>query len=275
MNTSNPKVLPPRNKVHDTHLRSIILRLDFQGVSDYRTLVNLFDKSYPKKFKSRAERYHQQVDFSLREEDIKQISEVLSIPVRVLERQSFLHYEDMVDVKCKTMLDISQFYICMTIVADKNYEGFDKYSDCFKGAISLFKSKVSYFQPVRLGLRKTRVEFFDDMTNVNQRFASFVFPNNHFGLDQTVRERKEYRDYLTYSEEYPAMFNILRKLEPAQKQGESKFGLLSTLDIDTYFQDSAFLQKRDITTLINDLNEKEYEAYFSCLNNNKENLDNL
>ena len=48
MNTSNQKELPPRNKVHDTHLRSIILRLDFQGVSDYRTLVNLFDKSYPK-----------------------------------------------------------------------------------------------------------------------------------------------------------------------------------------------------------------------------------
>ena len=38
-----------RENTHDTNLKTVIIRLDYSGVSDINDLVKLFDKKFPNK----------------------------------------------------------------------------------------------------------------------------------------------------------------------------------------------------------------------------------
>lgn len=76
-----------RNRVHDIHMKEIIIRLDYTGVRDGMDLVKLFDKRFPKIFKRSQDIYNNEFSLSLRKDDLKDISESINVPINVIQKE--------------------------------------------------------------------------------------------------------------------------------------------------------------------------------------------
>lgn len=250
-----------RNMVHDTKMKIVIIRLDYSGVEDLSALIKIFDDKI-KCFKSRRELYNNQMNVTLREEDLATISKSLSIPVNVIRKEKIWRYFDSTLGVCETTLDISQYFMCMTIKSENNYDGLDIYSSVFKEAAELFKSEISYFEPKRLGLRKVRIEDFKDLADSADIFESNVFCLNHkfTETDPTYLE-KHYKDVLINDCKNRLWININRSIKYFDTDAIYK----SALDIDAYYQDDKSLSETPITDLLSEANEIEFNIYKSCM----------
>ena len=58
------------------------------------------------------------------------------MPISVIEKEKIVRYRGLNNVPGDVTLDISQFYICMTIKYNENYDGFNNYVE-----YSLYKLK--------------------------------------------------------------------------------------------------------------------------------------
>ena len=251
-----------RHQVHDTHMKYVILRLDYSGVTDRKTLIKLFDNRFPRAFKKRDNVITKEVSLTLRQEDLKTISAAVSVPVSVIEKEPIIRYSGVTNVKGDVTLDISQFYICMTIKYDENYDGLDKYLEYFKGAITVFKS-IDYFCPRRLGIRKCRTQNFMSEDDVNKVFEKFVFDDENLRIGSLGKLPREYRTYLGDETKGGIRVNIIRKAHPITLKGVDM--IWTSLDIDAHLDDQEQLLNRDITNLISEVNEFEFEVYKMCM----------
>ena len=251
-----------RGDVADPCLKQIIIRLDYAGVSDVIDLVKLFDKRFPKDFKSKNEVYNR--NYAIRQEDLREISESLSVPVRVIQDERIIRYSEMKGVKAKATLDLSRYYICMTIDIDGEYEGLGSYETTIKGAITLFKDNINYFSPRRLGLRKIRVEKFKTIEESNHTFEPFVYTRPNFELNQPIVNKAVYYDHLTDRDNEHLRYNVRREYDLSEApEGNPMY--LFTLDIDTYFNDIKILGKKGTNDLLSLANEQEFNIYKACM----------
>lgn len=255
-----------RNQVHDNHMKFVIVRLDYSGVTDSTELVKLFDKKFPKAFKDREYVITREISLALRKEDLVSISEAVSVPISVIEKEKIVRYRGLINVPGDVTLDISQFYICMTIKYNENYDGFNNYVEYFKGAITLFKEKVDYFSPRRLGIRKCRVENFTQLERLNAVFEPFVFNEPNLSIGKLGESLREYRSYLQNDNLNNIRTNIIRRFMPIAENGERRYNTI--LDIDVYYRDKDLLIGRDINNLIDEANQFEFEVYKMCMAEN-------
>lgn len=253
-----------RSDIKDRFLKKIVVRLDFVGVTDVTRLTRLFDDKFPKKFTWREEYYNNNI--GIREEDLKQVSETLSIPVKVLEKVKVFRYKELRQATEKADLDISQFFISLTINCDENYDGIDKYLEYFKGAITVFSNKLQYFSPRRLGLRKIRIQNFSQIQDSESVFESFVFKTPNYNITQPKIRKTTYYDYLESSKEGQTMYhNIRREINRGiNQEGNQQYKLI--LDIDTYITDQEGLTPSNAGNLIVKANDREFNIYKSCMN---------
>lgn len=252
-----------RNRVHDIHMKEIIIRLDYTGVRDGMDLVKLFDKRFPKIFKRSQDIYNNEFSLSLRKDDLKDISESINVPINVIQKEKIVRYIGMKNVACDVILDISQYYLCMTIKCDGNYDGLDNYVECFKGAISVFGDSLPYFTPKRLGLRKIRVEDKPTINDFENTFEPFVFHIPKYSIDGANSLKSEYSDYIEDLSNN-IRFNIKRTIGRVKKQSQNSESIayLTTLDIDAYYKEE---ELRNINELLNKANLLEFEIYKSCM----------
>lgn len=253
-----------RNRLHDTNMKTVIIRLDYAGVIDNQELVKMFDKRFPSAFKSRQEIHNSEFTINLRGDDLKDISDTLSVPVSVIQRERVYRYQGLKEVACAVTLDISQYYLCMTINCQNNYDGLDKYVEYFKGAISVFSVKNSYFQPKRLGLRKIRVEDKSHIEDFNSVFESFVFDIPGYSLSPSTNLKTEYFDYIECPNKDNLRFNIHRAVNRLEVRSEQSVNYIykSILDIDAYYK-SENLNR--INELLTQANVEEFRVYKACM----------
>ena len=251
-----------RARIHDTKMKRVIIRVDYSGVSDSAELVKLFDKRFPKWFRERHEHHNREFNIQLRKEDIQTISETLSLPVTVIEHETIMRYRGMKNVNCDVTLYISKYYLCMTLKCENNYDGLDKYIECFKGAITTFKDEIPYFCPRRLGLRKVRVEDKTTFEAFNEVFEEHVYAIPDYGLNASSFLRTEYVDSFELSNPRNLRFNVRGLMERSTKDDSDLF--TASLDIDAYYAGD-FLAKADINNLINTANIQEFEVYKYCM----------
>lgn len=252
-----------RENTHDTNIKTVIIRLDYSGVADLNDLVKLFDKKFPDEFKERHEHHNREFNIQLRKEDIETISETLSLPVSVIERETIMRYHGMKRGNCDVFMDISKYYLCMTLKSEGNYDGIDKYLASFKGAITVFKDKIPYFRPRRLGLRKVRVESKPSLIDFENIFENQLFRNHIFGYDAPALLRKESIDSFVVPKLDNLRFNV-RALMNHGKNAEGNLLYTSTLDIDAYYINKS-LDDADINRLITTANKQEFEVYKNCM----------
>ena len=252
-----------RNQVHDNHMKFVIIRLDYSGVTDSAELVKLFDKRFPKAFKDRGYVITREISLALRKEDLVSISEAVSVPISLIEKEKIVRYRGLNNVPGDVTLDISQFYICMTIKYNENYDGFNNYVEYFKGAITLFKEKVDYFSPRRLGIRKCRVEAFSQLELLNTVFEPYVYNDPNLPIGNFGDSMREYRSYLQNDNLNNIRTNIIRRFMPIAENEVRKFNTI--LDIDVYYQDRKLLLEREMSNLIDEANQFEFEVYKMCM----------
>lgn len=252
-----------RNRLHDNQMKQIIIRLDYTGVRDGADLVKLFDRRFPKVFRRSQDIYNNEFTLSFRKEDLKDISDSIKVPINIIQKEKIVRYIGMKDVACDVELDISQYYLCMTIKSNGNYDGLDKYIECFKGAISVFETSLPYFTPKRLGLRKIRVEDKPTIKDFENIFEPFVFNIPQYSIDDAKCLKLEYKDYIEDSINN-IKFNIQRTIGRVVKQSvDSKtISYVSTLDIDAYYKSE---ELTNINSLLNKANLLEFEIYKSCM----------
>ena len=252
-----------RERTHDTNIKTVIIRLDYSGVADLNDLVKCFDKKYPNEFKERYEHHNREFNIQLRKEDIETISKTLSLPVSVIERETIMRYHGMKRGNCDVVMDISKYYLCMTLNSDGSYDGIDNYLSCFKGAITLFKDNIPYFRPRRLGLRKVRVQSKSNLDDFKNIFEDQLFRNHIFGYNAPALLRKESIDCFVVPQFNNLRFNV-RGLMNHGKNPEGDLQYTSTLDIDAYYTDKS-LDNTDINRLITMANLQEFEVYKNCM----------
>lgn len=252
-----------RTHVHDVMVKRIILRLDFAGVIDSNELVKVFDKNFPKSFKRRNLIINNELNVTLHQSDLDEIGKTLSIPVSVIQKSHVTRYIGLTKkVACDVTLDISQYYLCMLIECNNNYDGLDNYTEVFKGAITLFREKIQYFRPRRLGLRKIREQHATTKEDAKSPFEPFVFPENSFAINNYQLTKSEFIDCIMSNDER-LKFNIHRRLEKMQSEDKNTI-YVSLLDLDTYCDDEVELSK-DLNELLRNANEKEFRMYESCM----------
>jgi len=252
-----------RDMVHDKNMKIIILRLDYAGVTDLSALISAFEGVFSNVFSKRQEVYNNQLNVNLRAEDLNSISESLSVPVNVIRKEKLWRYSELKEVTCKTSLDISQYYLCMTIMCENNYDGLDKYLSYFEGTAQAFKDNVQYFLPKRLGLRKNRVEDFKEYGLITSTFEKSVFCMDNFFSCCEKHIMKNYIDVIRNTCSNNLQVNINRKIEPVIIDGEDMHK--TALDIDAYYQSEEILNSSPINQLLRDANEYEFGIYKSCM----------
>lgn len=251
-----------RNEVRDLYLKQIIIRLDFVGVTNVDALVKHFDKRFPKFFKSRQEIYSKNIE--IRENDMKVISEVLSLPINRLEQVKIYRYEEMRDAVERVTLDISQYFLCMTIFCDEHYDGLNNYLECFKGAITVFSNEESYFKPKRLGLRKIRVQEMRELQQYTNVFEPFVYDLPNYDIYDRQIKKSVYIDYFSDLAHDDLSFNIRRECGKGKDTNEGAIQYQFVLDIDAYYQKDSF-EGMSISRLLDFANEQEFLVYKSCV----------
>ena len=252
-----------RERTHDTNMKTVILRLDYSGVADSSELVKWFDKRFPSAFRERNEHHNREFNIQLRKEDIETISKTLSLPVSVIERETIMRYHRMKDVNCDVTLDISKYYLCMTLKCDNNYDGLDKYVACFKGAITTFRENIPYFCPRRLGLRKVRVENKQTFRDFDNVFEDYVYKIPSYGFVYNSFLATDYVDCFELSTLNNLRFNVRGKLDHI-KAPNGQMEYKSTLDIDAYYQNDA-LANANINDWLTIANLKAFEIYKFCM----------
>ena len=252
-----------REMVHDKKMKIIILRLDYIGVTDLIALISAFESVFSGSFSMRQEVYNNQLNVSLRAEDLNSISESLSVPVNVIRKEKLWRYSGLKDVMCKTSLDISQYYLCLTIMCEDNYDGLDIYMPYFERTVKAFKDNNRYFRPKRLGLRKNRVEKFEEYDNIASTFEKSVFCMDNFFSCCEKHIVKNYIDVVRNTCSNDLQVNINRKIEPVVIDDKEIYK--TALDIDAYYQSEEILNSLPIDQLLSNANNYEFEIYKSCM----------
>lgn len=257
------KDLIRRDQVHDTHMKYVIIRLDYSGVQDSGELISAFERRFLSDYRVKKEGEMRKVSVTYSEEDLRNISKAVKASVREIENEKIARYVELKNVKGAVTLDISKFYICMTIGYDENYEGLRQYLDSFKGAITTFKDKFGYFSPKRLGIRKCRVQEFTSAEEMNSVFEQFVYNDGNLPIGKLGDSPRMYRASLQDDGELAIKVNIIRKMRPIYTPlGKNLF---TSLDIDAYVDNQALLAKRNINKIIDDVNEFEFKVYKMCM----------
>lgn len=251
-----------RERIHDKNMRVVIVRLDFAGISDLNDLIKTFDKGFPSTFKRKCVMENREVNVSFREKDFESISKSLSIPVEAIKSERFVRYEKIEGCNCDVSFDISQFYLCMTIKCQNNYDGLTNYVAPLKGAIKLFKDKFNYFSPKRLGIRKVRVQTENSLKEFQDIFEPFIIEPHNFNINQPRLRKSESIDVIEDAEK-KLRFNIRREIASVLDK-EKAAQITVTLDIDAYYHEEA-LEKGKINDMLSFANQKEFEIYKNCM----------
>jgi len=252
-----------RERIHDSMMKMVIIRLDYSGVIDIKDLVKIFDKHFPRAFKERFEHHNQEFNIQLRKEDIESIHKTLSVPINVISRETITRYHKIQDAACDATLDISKYYLCMTVKCNNNYDGLDRYVSIIKGAITTFKKNIPYFSPKRFGLRKVRIENKRNKEEFNTIFEDNVFFEHDYELDNCIYTGKEYVDIMVLPEVHNLNINVRAKLELLKTlDGHSEY--MTTLDIDAYYNGDELLNV-NLNDLIDEANLYEFNIYKSCM----------
>jgi len=251
-------------------MRQVIMRLDFSGILDLKDIIDqiLHDETFRNMAPRLQEVYHNEMKVQLREDDLKVISKTLSIPINVIERTKILRFtgfQKSMGLKNEVILDVSRFFLCLSVSCRGDYDGFDKYATIFIMALNLIKSNAN-FTPQRLGLRKNRVQNFDsihDIFNVFQKSTFCVMSD----LELDCIAGKHYTDFYRFAVKRDLHIRNRREINIVRNEEQQKDIFQTILDIDCFYKGD-FIETEDIQNLLTIANEEDFRVYKTSMNPN-------
>ena len=259
-----------RSNVKDVYVKQVIIRLDYNGVSNEEKIISslndnkCFDSSW-----SAGWSYHNDIKIrsSYRQDDFEQISKSLSIPVEQIEKNIFFRYEKKV-AGIKVVFDVSRYYLCLNLLCDKNYTGLDEYIDLFSKVKNTVFGKEPFANPKRFGIRKIREQDFNQIEDVFKVFRKNCFPGNPVkGLENIASE------YTDVKKDDLCGFRLKRKIYSIRYIDRRSNSIVdkkiqTILDIDSYVDDVEVLKKKGMLDLLKLVNNREFDLYKSFMTTN-------
>ncbi|MCH4895653.1 TIGR04255 family protein [Marinilabiliaceae bacterium JC040] len=164
-----------RDNLKGNFLKQIIFRIDYSGVVDILPIVKDFMRKYGERVGIYSKTFHNKVDLDMR--SLEDISETLSVPVRVLEKEVVHRFTDSKNEASETIFDISTYYTSFTINC-KRYNSITDYKNLFNDYIAFMFSSNNSFEIKRIGLRKISEKVVQDYTELFKIFEQNMFCNS-------------------------------------------------------------------------------------------------
>ncbi|MGL5751412.1 MAG: TIGR04255 family protein [Paraclostridium sp.] len=259
-----------RESLKYNFLRRSIIRIDYSGIVDIKSGLDQIHNEFPKYgFVKMVEAFIQEAEFQL--DDPVMIESQGSIPIKEIQKTETFKYatkdEDMI-------LEINRFFTTLNINSTK-YRDFNEYIDIFSNIVSLIKSKHTFMNPLRLGVRKI-----NDCILLNKDKFDYFFNEKYFrdiakdlqndGMNMkklnTSISDNIYKDDISY--------NYIRNCTEGTLSDGIKTieGYQVVIDIDGYTQNSDKLNnvisnKSEIDNLLININEDLFDFYKFTLSN--------
>lgn len=228
-----------KDKIERKHLKrnimkTVIFRIDYQGVTEVEDLVEPFKEKFDGYFKSYITTFHNRVDLELNK--IEEISELLAIPIKEIERQIIHRFSQNQFGSDLATLDISKYFTTLSINCTE-YHLIDEYLKFFSELTDFFFSINSYLKIKRIGLRKIGGDIFFGLDEIfksfEKKYFNFDFEETHFNAT-----KNRYYDELRGDSKSP-IINYARSFETGKwtdvKELKEKPAFQVILDIDAYY----------------------------------------
>ena len=240
-----------RKDFHHNFLKSVIVRLDFQGVLESemeKVLIHVKPFAKENGFSRYIEKNANQIDIAVTDEGIPEAIETRN---RVRRQKVY----SFIDENRGFALDVSNSFICLNINTTQ-YTPFDEYSGIVPIVSNIYRDNIDFFTVTRFGIRKINECLIHDKEKINTYFNSKYcsYFSQLEGLNTIQSNHVNIFTIDKYHINY--MTNIV------QGQIEKKTVYSVRLDIDAYLNNTeniqALLNVKENQLEINDLIFKIY-----------------
>jgi uncharacterized protein (TIGR04255 family) len=185
-----------RYDLKDNIMRSIIFRIDYQGIVDINPFINEFIAAFKAYFKVYETAYQNRIDLFMT--SFEEISQTLALPVKEIEQQIIHRFTEFNIGKDRLTLDISKYYTVLQIDCT-NYESVDEYLSFFSEFSLFIHQRNDFLQVRRLGLRKIGTSLYDKIEQLSGDLEPEYFDFD-FGKAGFSPIKRELRDLLETKE---------------------------------------------------------------------------
>lgn len=248
-----------RNELHYNFLKTIILRIDFEGVFEPELEIVL-PKIKPylkgKGFIKYEKKESNQIEINVID------GKIASQEMNKIQNQTIHSFTN--DTKGFT-LDISNSFICLTI-SSLNYFPFEDYSVLVSDITDVCKNNIDFFTIKRVGIRKINICMIKNKENICKFFLPEYFSYfNKLSDTQTFMSTK--KDFFSINN---FKINLSSEIQQGMAEGEELYRL--SLDIDNYIDEAALIdEETHKTDNLNNMNNLIFEIYMELLTNDFKN----
>lgn len=226
-----------RKALKKNMMKNIIFRIDYQGVIETNPLIKGFQENFKGYFQKFETAYQNKIDFDLN--NIQDISDTLSIPVKEIERQEINRFSKNTFGKDEVTLDITKYYSVLHINCT-NYECIDPYLEFYSKFVDFIFDTNEFLTIKRIGLRKIGGQIFFNIDEIFNHFEKAYF-NFDFKESKYKSIRNNYVDVLHQDDSNP-IINYARTLETGsyyKNETETDVPAYQVkLDLDGYYPEN-------------------------------------
>ena len=235
-----------RTDFHHNFLKSVIVRLDFQGVLEpemEKILLHVKPFVKEKGFSRYIEKVTNQINI-----DVMNNGDLESIETTNRVRRQKVY--SFINEDKGFVLEVSNSFICL-MINTTHYTPFDEYSNIIPFISKIYKDNIDFFTVMRFGIRKKNECFIKDKTSISKYFNKLYF-NYYDGIDSLNTIQSNHTNIFNYDKYH---INLLTNI--IQGKSDGKILYCVQLDIDAYLTNSddifLILDKQEEQNFINNL----------------------
>lgn len=229
-----------RSNVKSQILKKVIIRVDFEGLTDIVGCVNTLKPIMNDKFRKFSP--INKSNFNIKLNHPKSQS-----PVDVdMEQKTLYQFSDSAIGKSEANFMFGPDFAYIEIKCSNDYEGCNEYIKLMANIIDDIVHFDAYISIKRLGLRKVDVVHFDTLEQLNQSVECPIWEN--YAKRPVFRPLKTEDSDLLYQKDVHTIFNIRRTTQLVRVQDQEMLQYI--LDIDAY-KECSFIRLDDLSTVEN------------------------
>ena len=170
-----------RNELKHNFLKRIFFRVDYIGILDddiQKIVTTLRNNIFKNGFTSFQQTYENQMNLEF---NIDLSSQDVDAKRNDLERLNFYTFFN----EKGESISLTKNYFFLNVDVNDESHTFDKYVDILGEIIDCYNKISNYSKPVQIGIQKTNVCYFRDLSKLNNYFSNIAF--NHEEIMKYIR----------------------------------------------------------------------------------------
>ncbi len=253
----NKKSMAERNDFNFNFLKTIIIRFDYSGLSENeleKSIVQIKELLCQGKYKYNRmyKKLRSEIQIQLNDPDM------IDDEAR-MGNNSFQQVYVFENETNGIQLILSTDYV-MVLIEKKKYVNFENYGKVLQEVVKLLADTITFFYPVRFGLRKINQCILEDIQDLNNYFSSDYFKFFSLGSDSNMQifQAKDCFDIDEYK------VNYQRAIIRGKMENKSAYQVL--IDSEIYLRDAELILEilKDFDRM-KTMNEILFEIYLESI----------